>query len=74
MDTGFALPEFFQTALGLILFITIALWSVVWKMLALYRSASRGHKGWFIALFFINTVGILEILYMTLFSRKTRRI
>ncbi len=74
MDTGFVIPEFFQTALGLIVFITIALWSVLWKMFALYRSAARGHKGWFIALFFINTVGILEILYITLFSRKTRRI
>lgn len=67
------LPDFFQTALGALILLAVTLWSVVWKMLALYRAGSYGHKGWFVALFFINTVGILEILYMTIFSRKAKR-
>jgi hypothetical protein len=67
------LPTFFQTALGAVILLVITLWSVVWKMLALYRAGSYGQKGWFVALFFINTVGILEILYMTIFSRKAKR-
>lgn len=74
MDAFFdSLPGFFQTALGVLILLVITLWSVVWKMLALYRAGSYGHKGWFVALFFINTVGILEILYMTIFSRKAKR-
>jgi len=64
------LPDFFHTAVGVLVLLVISLWSVVWKMLALYRAGSYGHKGWFVALFFINTVGILEILYLTIFSRK----
>ena len=38
------------------------------------RMVDEFKKVAFIALFFINTVGILEILYMTLFSRKSRRV
>jgi methionyl-tRNA synthetase len=64
------LPDFFHTAVGVLVLLVISLWSVVWKMLALYRAGSYRHKGWFVALFFINTVGILEILYLTIFSRK----
>jgi hypothetical protein len=75
MDTFLqALPEFFQSALGAIILLVITLWSVVWKMLGLYRAGSYGQKGWFVVLFFINTVGILEILYLTIFSKRAKKI
>lgn len=74
MDTFLQpLPDFFQTIPGLLVLLVISLWSVVLKMLALYRAGSLGQKGWFVALFLINTVGILEIVYMTIFSRKGKR-
>lgn len=67
------IPELFQgifeTTVGIVLFVLIALWSMAWKLVALYRSASRGQKAWFVAIFFLNTVGILEIVYMAFFSR-----
>lgn len=50
--------------------IAILLWSLVWKGFALWRAARRGEKGWFVALLVINTLGILEILYLFVFSRK----
>jgi len=46
------------------------LWILPWKGWALWRSARLGSKKWFIALLVINTLGILEILYLFLFSRR----
>ncbi len=53
------------------LFITIIIWSVAWKGVAWWHAARQGHRIWFIAFFIINTVGILEILYIFLFSKLT---
>jgi uncharacterized protein DUF5652 len=46
----------------------VVIWSAVWKLLALWKSARKNHIIWFILLAFINTVGILEILYIYVFS------
>lgn len=48
----------------------LAIWSLIWKGMALWKSAGRNEKWWFIALLLINTVGILEILYLYIFSKK----
>ncbi len=46
----------------------IILWSFVWKLLGLWKSARKGHVVWFIVLAVVNLVGILEILYIFVFS------
>jgi len=48
------------------------LWTIPWKGAALWRSARRGHAGWFIVFLIVNTLGILEILYLFIFSRKRK--
>lgn len=58
--------------IAVVLWILIV-WSTVWKGIALWKSAGLKHKWWFIALLVINTVGILEILYIYVFSRKKER-
>ncbi len=58
--------------IGAILFILLLVWSLVWKGLALWRAARAGKKWWFIAILIINTFGILEILFLFVFSRKMR--
>jgi hypothetical protein len=46
-------------------FVLLALaWTFLWKGLALWRSAKRSDMWWFIAFLFINTLGILEIIYL----------
>lgn len=46
-------------------FIIMALvWSVFWKGLALWHSAQRGQPWWFVIMLFVNTLGILEIIYL----------
>lgn len=49
-----------------------AIWSIVWKGIALWKAARNGSKPWFIAMLIVNTVGVLEILYIFLFSKKSK--
>lgn len=45
-------------------FSLILLWSLVWKGLALWHSARKGHNWWFVIILVVNTAGILEIIYL----------
>ena len=49
----------------------IIFWSLAWKLVALWKSARKGSIIWFIILGVINTVGILEILYIFVFSKMS---
>ena len=66
------LEEMLTTPLGFGIVGVIVLWSALWKLFALYRAASRGDKGWFVALFFLNTAGILEIVYLFAISPRKK--
>ena len=61
-------PEFIQ-ALG-IWFFAIIIWSVFWKGLALWHSARRGQYWWFVIMLIVNTVGILEIIYLFAVAKR----
>ena len=63
------MPLFLVPFLGLIM--VVALWSIFWKGLALWHSARRGEYWWFLAILFINTLGILEIIYLFAFAKLT---
>lgn len=60
---------FNQNALAIII-LAIALWTIPWKGVALWKAARAGQKAWFIIMLVINTVAILEILYIFFFSKK----
>jgi hypothetical protein len=47
----------------------IMIWSTFWKLLALWRTAKNDQQYWFIAMFLLNTLGILEIIYLLRFSK-----
>jgi len=47
----------------------ILLWVIPWKGAALWKAARNSHKKWFIALLVINTLAVLEIIYIFLFSK-----
>ncbi len=47
----------------------ISIWALVWKGLALWKSSQKKSIPWFIVLLVINTIGILEILYIFIFSK-----
>lgn len=46
------------------------LWVIPWKGVALWKVVKNNHKWWFIALLVINTLGILEILYIFIFGKR----
>jgi len=58
-------------ALGFgVLVAVVAIWSLFWKGWALWIAARSGSKKWFVVLLILNTLGILEILYIFIFSKK----
>jgi hypothetical protein len=46
------------------LLVVVVLWTIFWKGLALWHAGRRGQHLWFILLLLVNTLGILEIVYL----------
>ena len=63
---GFGMGGFGQGFWGFV--ILVAIWSLVWKAFALWKAARRGDSIWFVVFLILNTVGIVELLYLFVFS------
>ena len=50
------------------------IWSLVWKGMALWKSARDDSRVWFVVFLVIHTAGILEILYIYFFSKMSKDI
>ncbi len=48
----------------------IVVWTMPWKGVALWKAVKNNHKKWFIVLLILNTLAILEIIYIFYFSKK----
>ena len=59
-------PVDFNERMGRFGFVLILLvvWSLFWKGLALWHAGRRGQPGWFVIMLILNTVGILDIIYL----------
>jgi hypothetical protein len=55
----------FRPGFGLLL-----IWTIIWKGLALWKSARNDQRYWFVALLITNTLGILELLYLFVFAKN----
>lgn len=53
-------------------FALIVLWSIAWKGLALWKAARAGAKAWFVVILILNTLGILEIVYIFAVKPRTK--
>lgn len=49
----------------------ITLWTLPWKGVALWKAARQQEKWWFIAILIINSLAVLEILYIFIFSKRS---
>lgn len=47
--------------------ILLAVWTIAIKGYALWHAAKNGQKEWFVAILILNTVGILELIYLVWF-------
>ena len=67
-------PTLFMSEQPLFVFfiVLIVLWSSIWKGFALYRAGANKSVPWFVVLFIFNTLGILEILYLFVFSKRAQ--
>ncbi|HLJ60255.1 MAG TPA: DUF5652 family protein [bacterium] len=52
------------------LLVLFVVWTLIWKGIALWRSARAGQPAWFVVLLIVNTVGVLEIVYLVLFAPR----
>ncbi|HCM36971.1 MAG: hypothetical protein A3J30_03440 [Candidatus Wildermuthbacteria bacterium RIFCSPLOWO2_02_FULL_47_9c] len=48
----------------------LAAWVLPWKGVALWRAVRNAQRKWFIVLLVVNTLAILEIIYIFYFSEK----
>lgn len=53
--------------------IALGLWTLPWKGVALWKAARRRELKWFIALLILNTLAILEIIYIFVFAKRERK-
>lgn len=53
-------------------FLILMIWSLFWKGWALWKAAQNNQKQWFIAILIINSVGLLELVYLLFFQKKGR--
>lgn len=54
-----------------ILLAVLIVWSLAWKGVALWKAARNADKGWFVIILIVNTLGILEIVYIYVFAKKS---
>ena len=64
-------PIFVLTPGMKVLLGVLIIWSLVWKGIALWKAARNSHKAWFVIMLIVNTVGILEIIYIYGFAKKS---
>jgi len=66
-------PNFMNRMLFLLpLILLLVVWELIWKGMALWKSARLGQTAWFVALLLINSAGILPIIYL-LVNREERK-
>lgn len=62
----------FTGPLGAAIFTIILVWSIAWKGFALWRAARERSIIWFVVFMVVNTLGVLEIIYLFFFSKAAR--
>jgi hypothetical protein len=54
----------------IVILVLAVAWTIPWKGIALWKAAQAKQKIWFIVLLAVNTLALLEILYIFIFSGK----
>ena len=54
--------------------IPLLIWSLTWKGIALWKAGQNNQLHWFIAILVINTLGLLEIVYLLWFQKNQQEI
>lgn len=49
------------------------IWVMPWKGVALWRAAKNGHKYWFVIMLILQTLAVLEIIYILFISKRQKK-
>ncbi|HEV7424455.1 MAG TPA: DUF5652 family protein [Candidatus Paceibacterota bacterium] len=49
----------------------VIVWTIFWKIYAVWLSARHDRKQWFVVLILVNTLSILEMIYVFKIEKKT---
>jgi hypothetical protein len=53
------------------LVVILAIWTLPWKIYAVWTAVKNGQKKWFLAMILLNTISILELYYIFKVAKKT---
>jgi len=53
--------------------ILLIIWSLIWKYIALWKCGRNNQITWFVFISIINTLGILEIIYLLFFRKNLNK-
>ena len=53
-----------------LLLLVLYIWSLIAKGIALWRAAHFKQRNWFIAILVLNTLGVLDLVYLFKFAEK----
>lgn len=59
----------FLTGTFSMLIVPLLIWGILWMGIALWKAAKNDDKVWFVILLLVHTMGILDILYIFVFSK-----
>jgi len=62
MSPDLAVPPF--------ILIVLYIWSLIAKGIALWRASKAEQRNWFVALLVLNTLGVVELIYLFKFAKK----
>jgi len=51
----------------------LMIWVLPWKGYALWSAAELKHKWWFVALLVLNTIALLDIVYIFFIARPAKK-
>jgi hypothetical protein len=57
----------------LLVLLLLLAWILPWKGWALWLAARRGEKGWFVLFLIVNTLAILEIIYIFAVAKRSEK-
>ncbi len=56
------------------LIIILAIWDMIWKIVAMWYASRDNQKMWYILLAIINSIGVLPILYLLVIRKGVKKI
>jgi len=52
--------------------LVLAIWVIPWKGWALWKAARNNQAGWFVVILIVNTLALLDMIYIVFFSNKKK--